>query len=455
MTKIFISLLLIINTLLTGLGANPLNGKWQLDGIPEYTSGILSKNVYNAGAGLASDEFGPTDEDSRMQIASGTTLEEFGKYCDLLEESGFTNTYYDHSEGIASASFRSGDKLVYTYFCEKNRQARIIEDNGTNSFEDFGYTYSSDEGVTVYQFDYPYQGPGEKRDQKLYSTNGMMYIIRLADNSLIVIDGGSIRQSSDKNIEECMKFMHKITNTAEDETVRIALWYGTHGHSDHITFFYKLIGFYHTRIDLERVMFNYPALELIEHDGRADMYRERLAKLYPDVKYLKAHTGMRFDIANAQVSVLYTHEDAVKPFSGKTPVKNANDGSVVCRITSAGKRFLVLGDINVLAQDRIVKMYDDASLKTDLLQAAHHLYNADTILYAKTDAEWVLCPMSPERAHLGLPGYTSARLFYKEKQLLFADEALYSVKMESSGLTVGIDHSDCGPYDDSSMNEIK
>ena len=297
MLKLFLSVLLFLQSAFLPLGLGQSNAqKWKLDNLPVYPDGYLCGTVYNAGAGLANEENGPTDEDSRMQIVSATTAEDFLSYCDTVEKEGFEKTYSASGDGITAAAFRGKDKFFYAYYCKKNGQARFIEDNGTNCFEDFGYTYSAGSEATVYQFDYPYQGPGEKKDEDIYSTNGMMYIIRLADNRLIVIDGGSIRQSADQNIEECMAFLHKITNTADTETVHIALWYGTHGHSDHITFFYKLLGFHHDTIDLERVMFNYPSLELVEHDGRTDMYRDRLAQFYPNVRYLKPHTGMTFDM---------------------------------------------------------------------------------------------------------------------------------------------------------------
>lgn len=426
---------------------------WELDA-PCYEGGRISNQSSTGSSGLLSDEEGLTGSENVMQTVSYTTAEEFSDYCGKLIDSGYENVYESTGEGITASAFKKDGGLLYLYYCEKKKEARIIEDNTANSFEDFGYTCSSGEGVTVYQFDYPYADFGERKDEEIYSTNGMMYIIRLADNSLVIIDGGSIRQSSDENVNECMRFLHKITNTKENEKITVSLWYGTHGHSDHVTFFYKLLGFYHNDIDLQRVMFNYPSLSLVEHDGRIDMFRDRLALLYPHVKYLCPHTGFSFNIANLGVDVLYTHEDAVNARTGKTPVKNANDGSVVCRLTAAGRRFLVLGDINVLAQDKMLKMYDPSVFRCDLLQGAHHLYNAVDIIYRYAKADLVFCPMSEGRAKAGLPGYTGARLFYKKNQLLFAGNALYSVEMNRSGLTLSEGHTDCVPYDGSSMNEI-
>lgn len=456
MVKFIAAVMAFIQAIMIYFGSTGVNTqKWKLEGIPAYEEGVVCETVYNTGSGLLSDKDGVAETDGKMQLVSATDKKDYDAYCKMLEEKGFDRVYSNELEGVVCNAFRKNGKLFYTYFCESLGEVRVIEDSCTKDFEDFGYTYSEGSAVTVYQFDYPYCNSLNKEEEKTYSTNGMMYILRLADNSLVVIDGGSIRHSSDKNIEECMKFMRSITGTKDGEKLRIALWYGTHGHSDHVTFFYKLLGFYHKDIDLERVMFNYPNLALIEHDERINMYRNRLQKFYPDVKYLAPHTGMSFNIANLRFDVLYTHEDAVSALTGKTPIKNANDGSTVCRLTAAGKRFLVLGDLNVLGESKIVNMHGKEVFKTDVLQAPHHLYNSDTVIYANSKADYVLCSMAYNRAKLGMLGYSSAKLFYSRDKLLFADDALYGIEMSESGLSLSVSHTDCVEYDGSSMNTVR
>lgn len=451
--KIFAACFTLIFALLSSLGAvSPRQSAWALD-LPVYEGGQIGKSVYLDGSGLCSDEFGPTGGESRMQTVRFTTREQYDAYCETLTEAGCRSVYENTLGGVTCAAFRKEDKLYYTCFAERKNEARVIEDNVTNCYEDFGYKCPGD-GAVVYQFDLPYLDHGERDDEALYSDNGMLYVIRLADNSVIVVDGGSIRQSSDQNVDECMKFLRCVTGTEPGEPIRVALWYGTHGHSDHVTFFYKLLGHYHDEILLERVMFNYPSLSLVEHDGRVDMFRERLAQLYPDVRYLCPHTGMSFPMGSVTVDVLYTHEDAVSASSGKTPVKNPNDGSTVCRITAAGKRLLITGDVDLLAQDKLLALHHPRELKADVLQAPHHLYNNVALLYRYADAAYVLCPMSEGHGKT-LWGYQAARLFYGKDQLLFAGDALYGVTLNANGLTISTGHTDCGPYDDSSMNEIR
>ncbi|MBQ6268055.1 MAG: hypothetical protein IJK64_09850 [Clostridia bacterium] len=452
MTKAFSALFTLIYTFLATAGMAGGTGSWALD-LPAYEGGRLCDAVYLDGSGILSDAEGPVGTESRMELIQYTTAEQYTAYCESLADSGYEAVYADATDSLLCNAFRKDGKFYYTYFTVSKNEARVIEDNNTRSFEDFGYACSDGAGVTVYQFDYPYADFGAHKDEEIYSTNGMLYLIRLADNRLIVIDGGSIRQSSDQNIDECMKLMREVTGTPEGESVNIALWYGTHGHSDHVTFFYKLLGYYHNEINLERVMFNYPSLSLIEHDERIDMYRDRLNALYPDVKYLCPHTGMRFRMGNAEIDVLYTQEDAVNARTGETPVTNANDGSLVCRISAAGRRFLVLGDINVLAQQKILEIHEKEALRCDVLQAAHHLYNAVALIYDAADADYVFCPMSEGRA-AWLPGNAAARLYYSKSQMLFADNALYSIGMQPDGLTLQTGHTDCVPYDGSSMNGV-
>lgn len=453
MVKILSYIFTVLYTFLASAGI-VRNGadNWALD-IPVYEDGRICDEIYLDGSGIVSDAEGPTGTESRMELVKYTSAEKYEEYCDNLSKTGYENVYSNTLGGVVCNAFRYNGKLYYTYFTANKNEVRIVEDNNTRSFEDFGYSCNEGEGVTIYQFDYPYADFGEHKDEEIYSTNGMMYIIKLADNSLIVVDGGSIRQSSDKNIDECMKLMRKITGARESEKVNIALWIGTHGHSDHVTFFYKLIGYYHNEINLERAMFNYPSLSLVEHDERIDMYRNRLGELYPDVRYLSPHSGMSFNIANTVIDVLYTQEDAVNALTGKTPVENANDSSTICRITAAGKRFLVTGDINVLAQDKILSMHSREEIKCDVLQAPHHLYNAVALIYDYADADYVLCSMSEGRGSW-LPGNAAARLFYNKSQMFYAGNAMYIVEMNADGLSISSGHTDCVPYDDSSMNDI-
>ena len=60
----------------------------------------------------------------------------------------------------------------------------------------------------------------------------MIYVIKLCDDSLVMIDGGHIFQWNEEAEEGLWNFLKAITNT-KDGKVKIAAWYFTHAHDDH------------------------------------------------------------------------------------------------------------------------------------------------------------------------------------------------------------------------------
>ena len=58
-------------------------------------------------------------------------------------------------------------------------------------------------------------------------------VIRLSDNSLILMDGGAKYQATKEGTGELMSFLREITGTSEGEKIRISSIIITHAHSDH------------------------------------------------------------------------------------------------------------------------------------------------------------------------------------------------------------------------------
>ena len=85
-----------------------------------------------------------------------------------------------------------------------------------------------------------------------------------------------------------------------------------------------------------------------------------------EVKVVRVHTGMRFNIHGAQFEVLYTWEDCFPDV-----LNTINDSSVVMRMTLAGRTFMWTGDIQKQASSIIVSIWGDY-VKSDYLQLAHH-----------------------------------------------------------------------------------
>ena len=368
---------------------------WLLTGIPSYEGGMLSSKIYNCGPGMMSDALAVTGEDSYMQIASRTTAEEFESYLEKLRSYGYTEIMKNQIEDNLFAQYKGGDKLIYVYFMSKLNNAKIIYDKSSVSLDEFSYSYTALEGedTTIYQYGL-YQAGGT-----INTVNcGMNYIIKLADNSIIMVDGGHLYQASDKAAEGLINFMHEITGTVSGEKIRIAALFITHAHNDHMTMASKILHKYHNEINLERVMFNFPSYQTKSGGYSiyyAEWFKHIITTYHPNAKYMKLHTGQKFSIADVGIEVLYTHEDAVRAANASVcTVNDFNCTSTILTFDISGKKVMMLGDTNTEAEDIIKDMYTEAAFKSDMVQIAHHCFNYLRTLYKWIDADIALLPNS-------------------------------------------------------------
>lgn len=303
----------------------------------------------------------------------------------------------------------------------------------------------------VYQFSFPYYDINHL-DKTLYARNGMLYVVKLFDNRLIIIDGGAPLQCSDHNVNEFMSFIHEITGTAENERINIAMWYGTHCHADHINFFYKVVHKHRNEVNVERLMFNYQAFSVIEYSSRVGKFRNLLKSYCPNAKYIKARSGYSFQLNNAFCEVLYSHEDFVNAEDATVNLTNANDGCCILKLVLNGKTFLFPGDINTAAEDILLRNFSEKTLRADVLQGAHHMINNLERIYPVIAPTYVMCPQSEYRTKKRFASYQSLLEIVDEENFFFADRGIYGFAPKDDGsITISFRESNCGAYDGSGL----
>lgn len=377
---------------------NFVRNGWLLADIPAYDGGVLSEDLYNCGAGLADDSQGKTGEDSFMQIASYSNSLEFKRYLAKLEYFGYKELAFRNIGLSGFAQYQKGDVLIYAGFNFRTKETRIIEDKSSVPVTDFDYSYIPAEGDTTEVFQYGLYYTGSSDAEGLSADNGMLYVVKLADNSVIIIDSGARRQATEKSVAGFMSFLRNITGIPEGGTVRVACWYCTHAHGDHTVFFSKLIRVYNTSLSVERAMFNFPSASVLTGSvPDTAMVRSRLVQYYPGIKFVKPHTGQLFNLADVTLEVLYTHEDNVNPIKAKTNITTFNDSTTIVKISFCGKTFLVLGDADNLAENVLCTNISASVLKSDIVQAAHHCFNDVYKIYRRARADVVLIPQASKR----------------------------------------------------------
>ncbi len=321
-----------------------------------------------------------------------TQERDFDAYLDALRETGFT--VYDENTIDANrfaTLYREQTAVCVSWF--KNTHSL----SGTGTLR----IIAEPKGAA-----YPLTDPYEERcdtlltgmqGETVVAAEGMGYIIRLADGSFCIIDGGM----GDPDHVDSDKLMGILLQQkpADVEKPVIAAWIFSHLHGDHIGVFNCFSLDHHDDVVLERLYFNFPKEEEISASDspymlddsiyRYTQFKKNLADFYADVPVVKLHSGNRFAVRNASFQTLYAYDDLYP----KT-IKNGgmNESSLLLKMTVDGQSILWTGDFAFNATDLVLREYPHA-LSADMLQMAHHGMNGTKKFYSRVDPAFALLPV--------------------------------------------------------------
>lgn len=338
---------------------------------PAYPYGELDAKTYSAGYGLDQDK-----NCSYMQVANKTSPEDYKNYLKMLEEYGYKKEFENEIDGNLFASYTGAlGTNIYAYYIPELDKTRIVDDKVSVTLSEFNYTADDNGSSRFYMF-------------QMNTDSEDTFLVHLADNSWIVIDGGTTQYNTTDPegvfVDEMYNFMVERSDLKAGEKLKISCWYMSHPHRDHFLGFMGLVNRYHDSIELQRVLANSPDVDKVVYNSNNPSYVEcvkAIKKYYPDVLYLKAHTGMTVQLADAKIEVLYTQEDNIENWCADTQSLNykiydSNNSSLNCIITVAGVSVLELGD-GFRADYLLQPYYDIETLSCDILKAAHHYYNPE------------------------------------------------------------------------------
>ncbi|MBQ8897332.1 MAG: MBL fold metallo-hydrolase [Clostridia bacterium] len=376
-----------------------MEAKWLLENVPAYGGGELHPMLFNCGSGMADDFGGPTAEDSFMHIVNRTTEAEYLDYIRTLEENGYVTVFENRTD---AGLFRqlSGKNRLYVYYIFNERMTRIILENSGVSLPEFeapaGPTVHDDTALMQFGLTYGDMIRGFTSDC------GMLYAIRTRDNSVIVIDGGSTEQSTEPATDEF--YARLCALTGNPEKIRIAAWFCTHPHGDHMAFFSRMLAKYPDKLFVERAMFNFALSEAVMPGLKARIglsgrkfpntraiTMERILANNPKASYLKLHSGQRFELCGTEVEVLLTHEDTLTRFPDKL-YWGMNETSTILKISFDGKSVIFLGDAWIPNGNILIGRYPWHSVNCDFLQVAHHCIDHVENFYEFIRTEYMLVP---------------------------------------------------------------
>ena len=358
-----------------------LEGNWNysfsdkeiLESIPVYEGGKFS-NVYEGAY------------DMQTIVIENTNENDYNAYLNKISENGFS-PYTDNSIGNnLFATYQSDKYILTTMYFAALKEARVtIEKTGNYDLPalevDNVYT---DKGVeaTITQIGI---------EESAGIQNGMSYVIKLADGSFIVFDGGTGRANQ--------QFVEVMKSLADDpEHITIAAWIITHAHGDHmglilnVLFDQRFAGIF----DVEQIIWSKVSDKQMANMGSGGLNYDKMFEKLEGTKIVTAHPGQVFYIRNAVYTVFATIE-MVEPIT----LANLNDSCVVGRLEIADRSIFFPGDSHPTETGVINSIYKE-QLKSDAVQVIHHGYQGgDATFYSFVDPITVFWP-------LGMKNYSTA-----------------------------------------------
>ena len=329
---------------------------------------------------------GPFETENTMSyLYEGCNADDYDAYLQTLVTDGYTLfATNEYDGGNKFATYTKGNTTVNVTYTPNNSTI-LVSQNATdtlpttkeqNVYEDKGLQ------PLIIQLDH---------NNKTNGGIGMSYIIRLADGSFILVDGGHTETQFD-NANRLYDLLRQYTPEGK---IQIASWFITHCHSDHIGAFVSFVEYYSNEVNIEQVVYNTATYEQFKanaahHPNTAtqqepilpsyinqDVFTATIALLKLNgTKISTCHSGYEYNIRNAVVNVMFTLEDVFPSVFGVTNW-NANNTSTILKFSftdeNVDQTFLITGDTSTYEGEAIYKKYVGTNaLKADIMQIIHH-----------------------------------------------------------------------------------
>ncbi len=359
-----------------------------------------------------------SDIDGKQLVLADATLEGYNAYIAELEAMGFTKYTTNDISGNLFATLYNSEYTLNVGYYEKRDECRIIME--PFSPKTLIGLESDNNRPTVTTTQITMLGCEYQASDGSYKGNGLSLLYRLSDGSFVVVDGGHTTKSAifADNLIKAIKEQAKDYATGKD--IRIAAWFITHAHGDHMGMFRTEVAKF-KQFTVERVVANLMSDSELEKslasshgsnfgsgDGNARTYVRQTAKAL-DAEMIVCHTGQRFYFGDTVFEILYTVDDFAPSITNALNTSSLLFRSITTDKSGKSTSVMVMGDVTGPAMEICNKIYG-TDLRSEIVQVAHHGYQtwgndrAMISSYRYMSPEIVLWPM-------GLHAYST----YKDK----------------------------------------
>lgn len=347
----------------------------------------LPKFISNAGNMLNLPSLSFDDERFYVQ---NSTEDECRDYAESLASNGYT--LYDKNEIPSGNEYCRGVNLFYTFvsegrhvflFWDASLFTTFVISTPPSPLPNLKKPFSDSEIINKPQF-----------SQLRLVSGGMSYVVKLSDGSFIIIDGGKPNAT---DIETLYTYLKSNTRNGKP---KIAMWFFTHAHNDHIGLAVKFLKLYKNDVEIASFAHQFPNCDNI--NVACDMPEEKelmmalldsIKENFPNSTVYYMHTGQRYYFCGAELEVLASMDNSFPSL-----YFSLNDTSVITRLRfDSGKTVMLLADSSHHESRMLANTYG-SYLKSDFMQLAHHgLLGGDIDLYRFIDPDICLWPVRQDR----------------------------------------------------------
>ena len=359
-----------------------------------------------------------SDIDGTQLVLDDANLEGYKAYISTLESMGFTTYTTNEINGNLFATLYNSEQTINIGYYEKLEECRIVMEPFTPKTL---IGLESDNNLpTVTTTQVTMLGCEYQASDGSYKGNGLSLLFRLSDGSFVVVDGGHTTNSAifADNLINAIKDQAKDYATGKD--IRIAAWFVTHAHGDHMGMLRKEASKFN-QFTVERVVANLMSESELQKsfassnggnfsssdDVSRGYVRQAAATLGAEM--VVCHTGQRFYFGDTVFEILYTVENFAPSVTNALNTSSLLFRAITTDASGKSTSVMVMGDVTGPAMSICNKIYGK-NMRSEVVQVAHHGYQTwgnDSAMissYGYMSPEIVLWPM-------GLHAYET----YKEK----------------------------------------
>ena len=369
-----------------------------------------------------------TGDSCYMRNFGNISKTEFESYCKDIAAKGFVLYATKTVDGNVYNTYINQRYVITTIYTKYNSYGKVLVEPRSatalpTTMDNNVYTPINGCETTITQV-------GLLNDNLGDTYNGMCYVVRLADGSFIIVDGGFAIKGYAERIYNVLK-----KQAPDPENIVIAAWIITHAHDDHVDVFGDFFKTYASEVTVERFITNMPSddqvVDIWEPEWNYSAKTRELIKTYfPDALVTKAHPGQEFYIRNAKIDILFTLDVYDKQ------VRDFNNSSVVFTLSAEGRKMIFLGDYDDKG-DTIPKLYSAATLKSDIVQVAHHglpenSSNAMCSIIAPKYAFWPIGAQVVKNGTIDVFAVADNKYIVDNCEIMLAEDNIYVMTLKEN-----------------------